>query len=170
MALRVPRGELDRRYSSDRATPTPWARARKELETAKSYWLSTVRPNARPHVTTIAAVWLDGAVHFTTGERERKAKNLARNPYCIVTTGYRGLKGLDLVVEGKATRVAPARALRGLAEAYRRKYGRLLRYEVRDGNLYHQGTVDRVLAYRLRAKKALGFGKGGRFSQTRWRL
>ena len=104
MALRVPRGELDRRYSSDRATPAPWARARKELETAKSYWLSTVRPNARPHVTTIAAVWLDGAVHFTTGERERKAKNLARNPYCIVTTGYRGLEGLDLVVEGKATR------------------------------------------------------------------
>jgi hypothetical protein len=55
MALRVPRGELDRRYHSDRATPTPRARARKELKTAKSYWLSTVRPNARPHVTTIAA-------------------------------------------------------------------------------------------------------------------
>jgi Pyridoxamine 5'-phosphate oxidase len=129
-----------------------------------------VRPNARPHVTTIAAVWLDGAVHFTTGERERKAKNLARNPYCIVTTGYRGLEGLDLVVEGKATRVATAPALRGLAEAYRRKYGRLFRYEVRDGALYHQDTVDRVLAYRVRARKALGFGKGGRFSQTRWRL
>ena len=121
MALRVLRGELDRRYSSDRATPAPWARAREELGTAKSYWLSTVRPNARPHVTTIAAVWLDGAMHFTTGGRERKAKNLARNPYCIVTTGYRGLEGLDLVVEGKATRVATAPALRGLAEAYRRK-------------------------------------------------
>ncbi len=170
MALRAPVGELDRRYSSDRATPTPWARARKELETAKSYWLSTVRPNARPHVTTIAAVWLDGALHFTTGEGERKAKNLARNPYCIITTGYRGLQGLDLVVEGKATRVATAAALRRLAEAYRGKYGRLFRYEVRDGALYHQGTVDCVLAYRLRAKKALGFGKGGRFSQTRWRL
>jgi len=46
-------------------------------------------------VTTVAAVWLDGAVHFTTGERERKAKNFARNPCCIVTIGYRGLKGLD---------------------------------------------------------------------------
>ena len=76
----------------------------------------------------------------------------------------------DLVVEGRAMRVATAPALRGLAEAYRRKYGRLFRYEVRDGALYHQDTVDRVLAYRLRARKALGFGKGGRFSQTRWRL
>ena len=66
--------------------------------------------------------------------------------------------------------MATAPALRGLAEAYRGKYGRLFRYEVRDGALYHQGTVDCVLAYRLRAKKALGFGKGGRFSQTRWRL
>jgi hypothetical protein len=170
MALRAPRGELDRRYSSDGAIPTPWGRARSELETAKSYWLSTVRPNARPHVTTIAAVWLDGAVHFTTGERERKTKNLTRNPYCIVTTGYRDLQGLDLVVEGKATRVTTAPALRGLATAYRGKYGRLFRYEVRDGNLYHQDTDERVLAYRLRANKALGFGKGGTFSQTRWRF
>jgi hypothetical protein len=121
-------------------------------------------------VTTVAAVWLDGAVHFTTGERERKAKNFARNPYCIVTIGYRGLKGLDLVVEGRVTRVATAPALRGLAEAYRRKYGRLFRCEVRGGDVYHQGTIDRVLAYRLRARKALGFGKGSRFSQTRWRL
>ena len=118
----------------------------------------------------IAAVWLDGAVHFTTGEGERKAKNLARNPHCIVTTGYRDLKGLDMVVEGKAARVTTAPALRGLAEAYRRKYGWLFRYEVRDTGLYHQGTDDRILAYRLRAKKALGFGKGRKFSHTRWRL
>jgi hypothetical protein len=170
MAVRVPRGELDRRYSSDGATPTSWARARKELERAKSYWLSTVRPNARPHVTTIAAVWLDGAVHFTTGARERKARNLARNPYCIVTTGYRGLTGLDLVMEGKATSVTTTPALRGLAAAYREKYGKLFRYEVRGQDLYHQGTADRVLAFRLRATKALGFGKGRKFSQTRWRL
>ena len=28
----------------------------------------------------------------------------------------------------------------------------------------------RILAYRLGATKSLGFGKGRKFSQTRWRL
>jgi pyridoxamine 5'-phosphate oxidase-like protein len=170
MTLLAPVGGLDRRYSNERATPTPSGRARTELETATSYWLSMVRPDARPHATTIAAVWLEGALHFTTGRRERKAKNLARSAWCSVTAGYRGLKGLDVVVEGKAMRVATAPARRRRAEAYRGKYGRLFRYEARDGDLYHQGTVDRVLAYRLRAKQALGVGKGGRLSETRWRL
>ena len=72
------------------------------------YWLSTVRPDGRPHVTPIAAVWLDGALHFCTGPTERKAKNLARNRYCVVTTGTNALEGLDVVIEGEAVRVTDA--------------------------------------------------------------
>jgi hypothetical protein len=130
--------------------------------------LATVRPNAHPHVTTIAAVWLDGALHFTTGRRERKAKNLARNSNCIITAGCHVLRGLDVVVEGKATRVTGAATLQELAKAYRRKYARLFRFEARQGALYHQGS--RILAYRLGATKVLGFGKGRKFSHTRWRF
>jgi hypothetical protein len=62
--------------------------------------LATVRPNGRPHVTTIAAVWLDNALHFVTGKSERKAKNLARNSQCVITTGCHVLRGLDVVLEG----------------------------------------------------------------------
>jgi hypothetical protein len=166
----MPVGELDARYSSDRATATPWARARRMLKTAKSYWLTTVRPDTRPHVTTIAAIWLDEALYFTTGKNERKAKNLARNSRCIITTGCHVFQGLDVVVEGRATRVTGASTLRRLAKAYRGKYAPHFRFEVRGGHLYHQGTVDRVLPYRLAATKALGFGKGRMFSQTRWRF
>ena len=168
MAERMPVGELDPRYSSDGVTATPWTTARRRLQTAQSYWLATVRPSARPHVTTTAAVWLDGALHFTTGRRERKAKNLARNSNCIITAGCHAFRGLDVVVEGKAIPVTGAATLRQLARAYRRKYVRHFRFEVRRGALYHQGS--RILAYRLGATKALGFGKGRKFSQTRWRL
>ena len=76
MARNEPTTDLDPRFSSDGATATPWQEARDQLDRAKAYWLSTVRPDGRPHVTTIAAVWLDDALYFTTGVDERKAKNL----------------------------------------------------------------------------------------------
>jgi hypothetical protein len=112
----MPVGELDARYSSDGVTATPWTTARRRLRTAQSYWLATVRPNARPHVTTIAAVWMDGALHFTTGRRERKAKNLARNSSCTITAGCHVFRGLDVVLEGSAARVTGAATRRELAK------------------------------------------------------
>jgi len=60
-----PIGELDPQFSERGATPTPWVEARRILRTAPVFWLSTVRPDGRPHVTPIAAVWLDEAIHFT---------------------------------------------------------------------------------------------------------
>ena len=71
-------GTIDTRFSSPDAVATPWSAARDQLESAKTYWVTTVRPDGRPHSTTIAAVWLDDAIHFTTGASEVKAKNLAR--------------------------------------------------------------------------------------------
>jgi hypothetical protein len=44
-------------------------------------------------------------VYLCTGPAERKAKNLAQNPNCALTTGCNGLAdGLDLVVEGALQR------------------------------------------------------------------
>ena len=105
MAQDEPTAELDPRFSDPNATPTPWPKAREELKRAKAYWLSTVRPDGRPHVTTVAAVWVDDALHFTTGRTERKAKNLAENARCVITTGTNAFEGLDVVVEGEAVRV-----------------------------------------------------------------
>jgi nitroimidazol reductase NimA-like FMN-containing flavoprotein (pyridoxamine 5'-phosphate oxidase superfamily) len=95
-------------FSSDDASPTEWASAREHLEAAEVFWLSTVRPDGRPHVTPLLAVWSDAALYFCTSPSERKAKNLGDNPDCILTTGRNGLDGLDVVVEGKAREV-PAR-------------------------------------------------------------
>ena len=83
------------------------------------YWLSTVRPDGRPHVTPLLGIWLDGALYFCTGPDERKAKNLARNPRCILTTGCNRLDGLDLVVEGQAAEVRGPAELRSVADTFR---------------------------------------------------
>ena len=76
MTLSESIGDLDTDFSSPGATATPWAEARKELEDAEIFWLSTVRPDGRPHVTPLIAIWLDESPWFVTGPGERKAANL----------------------------------------------------------------------------------------------
>lgn len=166
MASTTPTTTLDTRYSDEAAAPVDWARAREQLDGAQLYWLSTVRPDGRPHVTPLLSVWLDGALHFCTGARERKARNLAHNPSCVLTTGRNTLgEGLDLVVEGEAVRVTEHGTLHRIAEAYLAKYGEDWRFEVRDGAFQHGGG--RAEVYRVAPVTAFGFAKGTA-GQTRW--
>lgn len=166
MAGREPVAELDARYSSDGATATDWAQARGRLEDAEVYWLSTVRPDGRPHVTPLLSVWLDSALHFCTGPSERKARNLEQNTHCVITTGANTLnEGLDIVVEGDAARVSDDATLRRIAEAYESKYGSDWHFEVRDGAFHSEGNE--ALVFEVAPTAVFGFGKG-EFSQTRW--
>lgn len=159
--------ELDPRFSSPDATLTSWARGRESLEQAEVYWLSTVRPDGRPHVTPLIAVWLDRAVYFCTGPEERKAKNLTHNAHVAITTGCNAInEGLDVVVEGEAVEVNDEARLHGLADLYKSKYD--WDFSVRDGAFYGDGG--RALVYEIAPAKAFGFGKGEPFSQTRWRF
>jgi general stress protein 26 len=161
-----PTAELQPHFSSDDATATPWAEARAQLERAEIYWLSTVRPDGRPHVTSLLCVWLDGAVYFCTGPGERKARNLAHNPNCVITTGCNVLKGLDVVVEGKAVQVRDEATLQRLAAIYASKYG--WHYEVRDGAFSGGGGL--ALVYEVAPMTAFSFGKGDISGQTRYRF
>jgi general stress protein 26 len=169
MVVNEPLTELDQAFSGDGASPTPWSEAQERLEQAEIYWLSTVRPDGRPHVTPLIAVWLDGALHFCTGATERKAKNIADNPHCILTTGCNTYDhGLDLVVEGDAVRVSDDTRLQRLADAWEAKYGSFWHFTVRDGLFHHSGRD--ALVYEVAPQTAFGFGKGDTFSQTRWRF
>ena len=174
---REPVAELDPRFSSEDAAPRAWAEVRRHLEGAEVYWISTVRPDGRPHVTPLLSVWLDGALYFCTGPDERKAKNLQRNSQCVLTTGCNALgEGLDVVVEGEASRVTDEARLGRVAGAYLSKYGEDWRYAVRDGAFYHDlGTLrgedpGAAWVYEVAPVKILGFGKGEPYSQTRWRF
>lgn len=106
--------------------PIPWSRALEQLEGAaaktqaeagppKSHWLATVRPDGRPHVAAVGALWVNDKFYFTSGARTRKSRNLAANKNCVISVS---LPGLDLVVEGAATRVTDQPTLRRLAELY----------------------------------------------------
>ena len=87
MIRKEPTAEPDSLFSSDAATPMPWAEGRKRLEGAEVYWISTVRQEGRPHVTPLLSVWLDGALYVCTGPDECKAKNLVRNSHFSLRLG-----------------------------------------------------------------------------------
>lgn len=158
-------------FSSDGAAPTPWAQARAGLRDAPLYWLSTVRPDGRPHVTPLLGIWLDAAAYFCTGPTERKARNLTQNRQCVLTTGRNQLDGLDLVVEGEATQVDDEAELRAVAGTFESKYGAHI--TAPEGTWSGLGDAIRdgeALVYRVDPTTAFGFGKGTSFSQTRWRF
>jgi hypothetical protein len=98
--------------------PIPWSRALDQLEAGAggtSWWLATVRPDGRPHVAAVGALWVDGRFYFTSGPGTLKSRNLAQNPSCVLSAA---LAGLDLVVEGTAARVTDEATLRRIAERY----------------------------------------------------
>ena len=171
MAVKTPVAELHTGFSSKGATPTDWMEGRRQIDVAQVFWLSTVRPDGRPHVTPLLAVWHDDAMYFCTGPEERKAKNLKENPHCILTTGQNGLDGLDVVIEGHAAEVSDAADLGQVANAYESKYGSHL--TAPEGTWFGLSDTIRAgkaLVYRLTPTTILGFAKGEQFSQTRWRL
>lgn len=175
MVMTQPATTIDPRFS-DTGEPTPWTAAVNLLQSAEVYWLSTVRQDGRPHVTTLIAIWHNDALYFTTGAGEQKARNLANNPNVAVTTGQNTLnaEGLDVVIEGTAERITDQAALEELAQAYVAKYGEEWRFTVSNAAFHHgehpPEMAEGAWVFRVSPTIAFGFGKGALFSQTRWRF
>lgn len=162
-----PTAELNEGFSEPGATARPWADVDAVLSTSEMFWLSTVRRDGRPHVTPLPAIWLAGALHFCAGDAEQKAKNLESNPRCILTTGTNELRsGLDVVVEGTASRVTDAGRLQRLAARWKSKLD--WDFEVGDG-AFRDADGRTGLVFAVAPTKVLSFGKGP-YSQTRYRF
>jgi PPOX class probable F420-dependent enzyme len=163
----TPIPELDVRFSSPGAEARSWAEVVDRLTRAEISFLTTVRADGRPHVTPLPTIWFDDALHFCTGPEEQKARNLARDPRCAVTTGSdRFREGLDVVVEGRAERVVDDRLLHGLAERWLHELD--WRFDVVDGAFHDPEATGVAHVFAVVPDKILAFGKGEPFSQTRF--
>jgi general stress protein 26 len=157
-------------FSSAKATPTPWEATEWALRRIPKFHLCTVRPDGRPHVTPLLAIWAFGAMWFTTGANEQKAKNLGANPQCVLTTGTQTLPGMDYIIEGTAGLVTDQATRDAVAAEFEQTYGWELTRE--DGTWYRLGDAARagdVQLYRVRPDKGFAFATGGESSQTRYR-
>jgi hypothetical protein len=81
---------FDDGYSDPAASATGWQEARQMLESAELFWVCTVRPDGRPHVTPVVAVWADEAIWFSTGAGEVKFAN----PHVVLVAGANGASRL----------------------------------------------------------------------------
>jgi nitroimidazol reductase NimA-like FMN-containing flavoprotein (pyridoxamine 5'-phosphate oxidase superfamily) len=163
-----PTVDVDPRYGDPDEKGTSWADGQAALRDAELDWVATVRPDGQPHVTPVVGVWVDGAVVFTTGDEEQKARNLAAHDRCTVTTGNNTWnRGLDLVVEGRAVRVSDPVRLQRVVDEFARKYHGDWVFEV-DGDRLRQEDGGPV-AFEVRPERAYAFAKGP-FSHTRWRF
>jgi len=160
--------ELQPDFSEPGADATAWGVTAKALEAAEVYWLTSVRPDGRPHTTPLIGLWHEAAAWFCTGPEERKARNLDGNAHVTMTTGGNSLsEGLDLVVEGDAVRVTDEAALARVADLYVAKYGEDWRFQVVDGAFVSTDNPGPAHVFRVTPTKVFGFAKGSPFSQTR---
>lgn len=168
MTTTQPPADLDSRFSSEDASPTPWAEVERQLERAETYWITTVRDDGRPHSTTLVGIWLDDAFWFCTGPTEQKAKNLERHHDVLVTTGCSGFAGLDIVVEGTAARITDEGRLQRVADRFGAEYAAPFNYVVRDGAFSMVDGDTTAHVFEVRPRKILAFEKGDTFAQTRF--
>jgi len=119
-----------------------WAEAR--LRTARSYWITSVRPDGRPHAMPVWGVWLDGALLFDTARDSRKGRNLAANPSVVAHLE----SGEEVVIlEGRAAEVTDRPTLENYAAAYQDKYAIALDL-TDEGNITLGVRPERAFAWR----------------------
>lgn len=95
--------KLDARAAPAHSSPNTW-----------TTWLTTLNEDGSPHVTSVGAIWVDGAFWFQTGAT-RKARNVARDPRCALAVA---ILDADLVVEGDAARVSEPETVARIARAW----------------------------------------------------
>ena len=169
--MTTPVTALDQRYSAPGAQPVSWDDTRRLLETAETSWVSTVRPDGRPHVTPVVAVWSDGALFFHTGAGEQKYANLQANPYVVLTCGASAWDHVtDVVVEGKAVHVTDEAALARVARAFAKRWDGRWQLEARDGHFADKDEGWTSEVFQVTPARAFAHAKGDPFGATTHRF
>ena len=137
-----------------------WAEAGRRLTGSHDYWVATVTPAGRPHVMPVWGVWLDGRLWFSSGGRSRKARNLAVEPRCTVTTDD---AQNPVVLEGVTERVVDAEGIAAFVVAMNAKYGGGMTVEFQDPAVNGTFAVRPEQAFALTHDDFVG-------SPTRWRF
>jgi len=106
--------------SKDLSALKPWPWALERLEKSHNYWISTTRPNGRPHLMLVWGIWRQDAFWFSTGPRTRKAKNISANPHVAI-----GTEKADeaIILEGTAEEIKDRSTWKEFAQIYNSKYG-----------------------------------------------
>lgn len=129
-----------------------WHDLEARLSGAHHYWISSVRPDGRPHSIPRWGVWLDGRFWYDGSPATRHARNAERNP-AVTLTLEDGKEAVIVEGESHATRADPTGLGERLAAAFE-KYHRdgyapaADAWSGGDGGGLRVITPSRVLAWR----------------------
>jgi PPOX class probable F420-dependent enzyme len=138
----------------------PWSWFEARLTRSRSYWLATVRPDGRPHVMPVWAVWDGVLLWFSSSLDSRKVRNLRGQPHCCVTTED---PTEPVVLEGEATIETDPAAIRRYLDEMNAKY------ETAYGPEFLDPAVNATV--RIRPRQAIGLRQEDfTGSPTRWTL
>lgn len=138
----------------------PWRTVELTLLVTRSAWLSTTRPDGRPHAAPIWFLWEDGVVWFATDPASQKGRNLAHQPGAVLQVG----DGDDVViVEGEVRLVSDDGERQRVDVAYGSKY-----VEPVTGEHATVGFVGAGL-YRLDVDRVMAWIYGTVAARTDWR-
>jgi hypothetical protein len=62
----------------------PWSHVNERMTQSMHYWICTVGPDCRPHITPVDGLWLDGKLYFGGSPKTRRNRDLAGNPTATV--------------------------------------------------------------------------------------
>ena len=98
-----------------------WAEVRARLEEATGYWLSTTRPDGRPHAVPVDGLWLDDAWWFGGSSQTVWQRNLRADKRIVL---HLADPVAAVIVEGVCEMVVPDDAgVDRLENASEKKYG-----------------------------------------------
>ena len=138
----------------------PWKWAEDRLKKSRQYWIATTRPDGRPHVMVVWALWMDGVLYFSTGKDSRKAKNLAVNPNCTMCNEN---AAEAVILEGAVEAERNVERIREFVKIYEKKYKFPL------GEMGENMIALKDPVFLLRPKVAFGFWeKKFAPTATRW--
>ena len=139
----------------------PWRKVDLPLQAQRAIWISTTRPDGRPHAIPVWFHWDGASIYFVTKRATQKAANLAREPWVVAHLG----DGDDtIILEGPAEVVTDRAELGRVEERYREKYV--------DPHSGARATIHEAGAdlYRVRVRRVMAWEYGIVATRTDWRL
>jgi len=135
-----------------------WSWAEQQLTRSHNFWLATHWQDGRPHVMPVWATWTDRTLLFSSSKASRKARNLANDPRCVLSTED---SQNPVIVEGLAELLSDRADLEKFLAATNAKYATSYDFDMVDPT--------QNCSYRLRPTSIFGL-QADDFtgSPTRW--
>jgi len=129
------------------------------MNKSRNYWISSTRPDGRPHAMPVWGVWMNDTLYFGTSRKSVKANNLKAHP---LVSAHTESGDEAVIIEGVVEEVTDRSEFNAYTTATAKKYaGMPVEAEPDPGTVIYKVIPKVILAWRE---------KDFPVSSTRWRF